>query len=532
MSIVCRNSFIFIFLLLLTGTGMYAQEPSPASVSETTENIENANSYLDSKTASLDKYLSRSEKIQQRLLKRLQRKEQKMLKKLAAKDSALYYQYLQQQGLSYDSIAALSNDTAYRNKFALQKNSTIDSLRGVQNFIQKQEDKLNAASGIAGKAGIASPAVSTNSTTGNLSGLQQNLNVQQNIDGLIQQKTQSLKSFAAQHTDIKGLEGIQKDVYYAREKIKNWRELAEEPDDAEAKALEYLQGTEGFDKFLKQDNNAFGGLGSNATAADLQRMGYQTKASVNAMLQKSLGNNMSAVQQQMSQQVQQYSEKLNGITDKVNDVKGSIHEAKQGLQSAKDAKKDLSQNLKGEDFKVNPEKGKPFWQRLEWQYNFQTARASVDNGKPATMDLGVNVGYKQNERLSFGIGLGSSIGLGQNWQHIKLSYEGISARAYADWKWIYGFSFQAGYERSFIPAGRAYLPENETSGNPANPPAANTDNVLKNAFGGQQQTAYLGIMKRYKINSNWNGTFLAGYNFLWQQEGQRSPWLLRFGWGK
>jgi hypothetical protein len=121
--------------------------------------------------------------------------------------------------------------------------------------------------------------------------------------------------------------------------------------------------------------------------------------------------------------------------------------------------------------------------------------------------------------------------LGRNWQNIKFSYEGITARAYADWKWIYGFSFQAGYERSFRPANRGYL-ENSESQDPNPNQTDNNNNLLKDAFGGQQQAAYIGIMKRYKINNRWNGTFLVGYNFLWQQEGGRSPWLLRFGWGK
>jgi len=489
---------------------------------ETQENIDNATTYLDSRTASMEKYLHRSDGIQQRLLKRLQRKEHRMLRKLAAKDSALYYQYIQQQGgLSYDSIAALSNDTAYRNKLAAQSNTTIDSLKGIQKFIANQQGKLNTANKIAGKTGIAAPK--------ELGSMQGQLNAQQGIDQLIQQKTASLKSFASQHTDIKGLEGIQKDVYYAREKIKNWRKVADDPDETEEKALEYLQGTEGFSKFLQPKNTAFGGLGNNDTAEDLQRMGYQTKASVNAMLQKSLGNNLGAVQQQMGQQVQQYSEQLNSLSQPLQEAKNNVAAAKQGLQSAMDSKSNLK-NIAKPDFKINPEKGKPFWQRLEWQYNFQTSRSSVDGLKPAMLDLGANVGYKQNERLSFGIGIGSSFGLGRNWQHIKFSYEGITARAYADWKWIYGFSFQAGYERSFRPANRAYLSENSNNQDPN----SNTENnnILKDAFGGQQQVAYTGIMKRYRINSKWNGTFLVGYNFLWQQDDARSPWMLRFGWGK
>lgn len=507
-----KNVILFFFLLLPAAGNLYAQEAN--------ENIGNATTYLDSRTQSLDKYISKSNGIQQRLLKRLQRKERKMLKRLAAKDSTLYYEYIH-QNLTYDSIAKLSNDTAYQQSLAAKKNSTIDSLKGVQHFIADQQGKLNAASGAAGMVGVPVPE--------DLGNMQQQLNVQQNIDNLIGQKTQSLKSFASQHTDIKGLEGIQKDVYYAKEKIKNWKELTDDPDEAEAKALEYLQGTEGFDKFLKQKSNAFGGLGNDATAEDLQRMGYQTKSSVNAMLQKSLGNNMNAVQQQMGQQVQQYTDQLNGITKKVDEVKNGVSQAKQGVKELHDTKNNLTK-IDKPDFAANPEKGKPFRERLEWQYNFQTSRAGLDGLKPAMMDIGMNLGYKQNERLSFGIGIGSSIGLGQNWQHVKLSYEGISARIYADWKWIYGFSFQAGYERAFRPSNRPYLENTDQQNN--NPTIEPSNNSIKDAFGGQQQTAYIGIMKRYKINSKWSGTFLAGYNFLWQQEGMRTPWVLRFGWGK
>jgi len=504
-------------LLLITGGGsLFAQD-------ETQEHIDNATTLLDRRTESLSKYLDRSSGIQRRLLKRLQRKEQKMLKKLAAKDSSLYYQYLQQQGLSYDSIANLSNDTAYQNKVALQNNTAIDSLKALQNFISHEQGKLGSINTVAGKAGITTPK--------ELSSLQGQLNTQQGIDQLIQQKTASLKSFASQHTDIKGLGSIQKDVYYAREKIKNWRKVADDPDETEEKALEYLQGTEGFDKFLQPKNTAFGGLGNNATAADLQRLGYQTKSQINAMLQKSLGNNMSVVQQQMGQLVQEYSEQLNGLAQPLNEAKNSVSQAKQGLQSAKDAKNNLK-NIARPDFKINPEKGKPFWQRLEWQYNFQTSRSSVDKLKPAMLDLGASVGYRQNERLSFGIGIGSSFGLGQNWQNIRFSYEGIMARAYADWKWVYGFSFQAGYERSFRPGNRAYLAGNESDQSNTNLPTNISGNALKDAFGGQQQTVYLGIMKRYKINSKWNGTVMVGYNFLWQRECQRSPLTLRIGWCK
>ncbi len=503
---------MMLLLFLFGNKDLYAQE--------TTENTIQAISYLDSKTSSLDKYLKRSERIQQKLLRRLKKKEARIQQQLAAKDSTLYRQYLNMP-LTYDSIAALSQDTTTLNRGAGKRNTTIDSLKGIQAFIQKQSGKLNAAAGATGKD------LPGADYTAKLAALQSKLNAEQQVKDLIQQRSQALEQLAG-GKNIAGLQSIQKEVYYAKEKMKAWRELADDPDKAEEQAMEYLQGVEGFDNYLNPNKNAFGGLGNNATAADLERMGYQTKGQMGKMLQDKFGSNLAAVQQSMGEQVQQFSEKLNEVTGKVKEGKAALNEAKQGLNEAKAAKEKIK-HIEKPSFKKNPERGKPFWQRLETQYSFQTTRATPDGLRPAMLELGASVAFKHTPRLSYGIGLATSIGLGQNWQTIKLSYEGISARAYADWLLLYGFSAQLGYEQIFRPGNRPYLKEQI---DPDNPQPQQSDNALKAAFGGQQQVAYAGIMKRYRINSTWSGTFLAGYNFLWQQSNLRSPFMIRFGWGK
>lgn len=478
--------------------------------------------YLDSRTSSLDKYLKRSERIQQRLLRRLKKKEEKFRKQLAAKDSLAYKRYLDQP-LTYDSIAALSKDTAALHTRRRGLNATIDSLKGIQQFIQKQGTKLNGFAGIGGKE------IPGAEYTARLAELQSKLNAEQQVKDLIRQRSNTLEQLAGGQ-NIAGIKGIQKKVYYAQEQMKSWKKLADEPDEAEEKAMEYLKGVEGFDQYLNTNKNAFGGLGNNATAADLQNLGYQTKAQMNKMLQEKFGSNLQAVQQSIGDQVKQFSEKLNGLTDKVNEVKTSVTDARRGLEKAKAAKEKLK-HIEKPTFKKNPERGKPFWQRLETQYNFQTTRATPDGLRPAMLELGASVAFKHSPKLSYGIGIAASMGLGKDWQHIRLSYEGISARVYADWLLLYGFSVQAGYERIFGPANRPYL-EADVPDNGPTPQPRQEDNVLKQAFGGQQQAAYIGIMKRYRINSKWSGTFLAGYNFLLAESGLRSPFLLRFGWRK
>jgi len=507
---------LFFFTCLLITSGAYFA----SAQQDVQDNIENASSYLDHRVSSLEKSLDITGKLQQKLLKRLQRKEDKILHQLAKQDSSLYKAYVQKH-LSYDSIADMSNDSL-RHQQHFVSNKTIDSLKGIQHFIQDQNNKLSDATGILNKAGVSIPG------SNDLASLQQKFNAQANIDQLIQQHTNELKQLAG-NTNISGLQNIQKDVYYARAKIKAYKEMTDDPDATEAKALEYLQGTEGFDKYLnKNNNNAFGGLGNNATEADLLQAGFQTKNSVSNALQNKLGNSLGGVQQQMSQQIQQYSEKLNDLKQKAESLKAKAGEAKQTLNDAKDAKNSIA-SIDKPDFKVNKEKGKPFWKRIEWQPNFQASRASTDGLKPVMLNLGLNIGYKQTERLSFGIGAALNTGLGQDWQHLKITYEGLSLRAYADWLWIYGFSIQAGYERAFIPAKRPYLVANSDPNNITNSATQSSDNALQQAFGGSQQTTYIGIMKRYKVSSKWNGTFLVAYNPLWREEGLKSCWILRMG---
>jgi hypothetical protein len=169
-------------------------------------------------------------------------------------------------------------------------------------------------------------------------------------------------------------------------------------------------------------------------------------------------------------------------------------------------------------------RGLPFRQRLETQYDFQNTRATGD--RPAMIQLGASLAYKQTPKLRIGIGLSTELGMGRDWQHLKLSYEGISLRGFTDYELLYGIRVQAGYERTFRPQNRPYLdpaPE-QTEQN------ENNHTVLKEAFGGQQQAAYLGLMKSYRINEKWKGTFMIGYNFLWQQYDLKSPLLIRLGW--
>lgn len=489
------------------------QEQTDDTNDEVAETVKEGESYISSRISKTQKYLKRSAKVQHKLLKKLQRSEHDVATLLSKKYPQLYQQYLQ-NNISYDSMATLSQDSlALRNKGSpLSDNKLIDSLKNIQSFLQKQSTKLTSLSSLGNKVGI------NNDYTSQLNSLQQQLNAQQALQNLIQQQSQHLSSILSAN-NLRGFSSIQKDITAATSKIKYWKGLSQDPDAAEAKALEYLQGIKGFEKSFNT-NNAYGGLGNNATAEDLERLGYQTKRQTAAALQQKFGDNLGKAQEQMGNQIKDYQEKLNGVKEKVSDAKQNIGEAKAGLNEAKSTAGKLKK-LKMPVMK-NPLRGIPFWKRWDVNYNFQTTRATADGLRPAMMDWGATAVFNHTPKISYGIGTALSIGLGQDWQHLRFSYEGISLRAYADCKMLHGFSLQAGYEKSLRPNGRNYINELQKS---------EESKMMETGLGVLQDAVYTGIMKRYRINKKWSGTMLICYNFLWQQSGMRSPWMIRLGWG-
>lgn len=159
----------------------------------------------------MDKYLSKSERIQQRLLRKLKRKEAKIVKQLAAKDSALYAQYLSTG--SFDSLAHLQKDSTYLAKAGKMKNTLVDSLKGVSSFLKEKQQQAHNLQGKAGALGMEVPYADKLNT------LQQKSGALQSTDKLVQQKLQSLLQLNnVKGLNLNGLSGLQKQYYYAGEK--------------------------------------------------------------------------------------------------------------------------------------------------------------------------------------------------------------------------------------------------------------------------------------------------------------------------
>lgn len=460
------------------------------SAQEESGEVYYAKRYLDINIHSQEKFNKQVVRQQDKLLARLKRKEQRYASKLKRKDSASYARY-QQQSLTYDSISKIlkSQDKPHRSVSGTR--GSMDSLRRVQHYLA---DKIHLQ---------GSEHAGTDNYTGKLDALQASGNRNDYINTLIGQRTTNLKQLnAGSKFRGQGLGSIEKNVFYTKGKMNVFKQLKDEPSKAEEKALEYLQGQPGFDKYLQGDD---GMQGKNMSSTDLEKMGFQTKQQMTANLQKKFGGNLSGLQENMGGQVKQFQANLN----KVKSTKNTIKQSRQSLKQAT--------NLNKPSFKINPMRGLPFGKRIEKQYNYQTTRATID-GKPAMLQLSAMAGFKHTPRLTYGLGLATSIGLGQNWNNIRFGFEGVGLRSFASWQWQYGFGTYAGYERMY----RKAVFINKTSDNiPAvelNP--HNTGNYT--------DAVLLGLTKSYRINEKWNGSIQALYDIWWREKGLRSPVQLRF----
>lgn len=458
------------------------------SQEESTFNSHICSHYIDFKINKLSKYNGRLKRQQTSLLKKLKRKEDHLGSKLKRSDSVSFARF-KKQSVSYDSINKISDAGNSATRIAKKKNAAIDSLRGVQTFVKD-------------KSGNNGNITEVQNQGTQLNELQGQLNFRAYVNELIAQRTTDLKNLVSpQHSS--GFKGIEKQVFYCRSRMNVFKEMQEDPTKLEEEAMEYLQGTQGFDKAIK--GATVGGPGSMESVKDasqLESLGFQTKKQLQTNLQQKFGNGLNDVSKQMSTQLTEWQDRQKDLNN-ISETKKSLHSVK--------APQKLS-------FKVNPMRGLPFSKRLEKQYSFQTSPAGTDGKQPAQVILSASVGFKHTPKLIYGIGVIGAAGLGQNWQNVRFTFEGVGTKVFATWNWNYGIGLYAGYEKIFKHA--AFVRNRDESKEEIISSPHNTNHY--------SESVLIGLTKSYNMNNKYNGSIRVLYDIWWQQKGLRSPIVLQF----
>jgi hypothetical protein len=138
-------------------------------------------------------------------------------------------------------------------------------------------------------------------------------------------------------------------------------------------------------------------------------VGMQTRDQVMAMVKSQIGQGGAGAAPSIQQSLQTAQQDISKLQNKLS----SLGAGSGGMDMP--------------NFPVNDQKKKTFLGRLEVGVNFQTSPTT--NYYPTTANLGVSLGYKLGHSNTVGIGAAYKLGLGEGFQHMALSSQGIGLRS-------------------------------------------------------------------------------------------------------
>lgn len=435
-----------------------------------------ANTFESKLSAHTEKSLARMQRQEEKLKRKLlKRGDSTVAMEIFGDSKNTYEDFLLKSKQKHNAIANLSNYSPH-----------ADSLANAFFFLQ-QNNQVNSNAQLSSSV--------TNSLK-NIKGLQTKFNQTEQVRKYLQQRQRYLKEKMQQLGMMKQYKKLQKQIYYYQAQIKEYRQVFENPQIAEKKILGFLSKVPAFQDFFAQNSQLAsvfqlpGSSGSFANTANVNTA-FPTRMVVQQNLMNRLG--ASANPQQAIQQGIQ-----NG-TSYLNSVQSRARQMLPGNQS----------DLDMPDFKVNTQKTKSFWKRLEIGTNLQTVKSNFYF--PTTSDIGLSAGYKISDKSILGIGTSTKIGWGSGWNNIAITAQGLSLRSFLDMKLKGNFWITGGAEMNYRSQFRSI-------------------EVLKN-YSAWQQSALIGLSKKYSIGKKWKGNAQILYDFLWRQQvPYTQAFLIRFGY--
>jgi hypothetical protein len=418
----------------------------------------------------LDKlYAKAEERLTASLVKSLskfQQSEEKLLRKIQSKDSLAAIQEAKGLQQQYQQLA---------DRVRNPEKMLTATLSG--NYVPKL-DSLKTLLGFRGSVlqGVDIPKLpQINELKKQLGILQVQLHNADDIKKFISQRQAAWKEQLAKLGMTKELDRLKKQAYYYQQRIREYKELLNNPDKLTEKALSLASTLPAYQDFMAQNSQLaqlFRVPGASNATANTLIPGLQTQTQVQQQMLQQLGTNTNP-SQYMQQQIGQATQLLDQFKNKVNEWGGGGTE------------------LPMPEFKPNQQKTKTFWKRLEYGINIQSQRSN--NFLPSTTDFGLYVGYKLNDKSIVGVGMSYKMGWGKNISNIEITHQGIGIRSFIDIKakgsiWLTG-GFEYNYQHGF-----------------------RSIEELKN-ISAWQKSGLIGVSKKYKIGKK-QGNMQLLWDFL------------------
>ncbi|MBL7728459.1 MAG: hypothetical protein JNM68_12270, partial [Dinghuibacter sp.] len=422
-------------------------------------------------------YSQKIDRQTEKYLRRLEKQELKLQRKLAKLDSTKAAQLFSGTREKY---------TELKNKL---KGKTDGALKGV--YVPNLDSM-----------GISLKFLGENSEwlkgkTGKLKGVTQQfdemkgkLSATDDIRQYIKDRKQLLKDVLNENGLGKHLKKFSKEGYYYAKQVQEYKEAWKDPAKMERKLLDLLNKLPAFKKFAQENSQIAGLFGVPAGYGTAQSLaGLQTRAAVNAQIRTQIAAGGPNAAQTIQQNLQQAQGQLNQLKDKLNKLGGN------------------SSSVDIPDFVPNSQRTKSFWQRIEIKTDLQTNRGS--RFLPNTADIAAGFAFKIDDKKQIGSQLVYKAGLGNGFNNIKLTHQGIGYRFYTDLKLKGSFWISAGYENNYFATFKNFR---ELEG-----------------VSNWQTCALAGLSKKWKLKKK-SGEMKILYDFLWNQKpgGQRVVWRTGF----
>lgn len=463
-----------LFLLSALNCGAFFTGRDSVSLKQTLFNAVDQLSLtrLENKFAKTEEQLTR---VMLRSLTKFRKSEERLLKKLKAKDSIAASLKAKNFAEKYDRISAQiqSPEKGLSENFSGGYIARLDSLQTLLDFRQ---------AGLTEGASVPQlQAISDLKKRINL--LQVQMNTADALKKFVVQQQTQWKEQLGRLGLTKELLHFKKQAYYYQQEINEYKQLLNDPDKLAQKALSIASTLPAYKAFMAQNSQLaqlFRMPGANPGAAG-GVPGLQTQNQVQQLLQQQLSG-------AGANSFQQLQEQAGGV---LNDMKSKLNEWGDG-----------DGELPMPDFKPNQQKTKKLLKRLEFGLNVQSQRSS--NILPSTTDVGLQAGYKLNDKSVIGVGIAYKMGWGKNLSEIRITHEGVGLRSFADVKlkksiWITG-AFEYNYQQ-----------------------AIRSVEQLKDLTA-WQKSAMLGISKKYRIgNAGRQGKLQLLWDFLSYSQVPRTP---------
>jgi hypothetical protein len=311
----------------------------------------------------------------------------------------------------------------------------------------------------------------------------------------IAERKKFLKNYFKNSAEFaKHLKKLNKEAYYYYSQIEQYKSALNESGKIEQIVVKALLKIPEFNSFFEANSSlaaifAPSGFSLPMTSATTPISGIPSRFAVQQIIKNTFVSSTS-VTQFLNQQISGSANVINSIKAKVNEFDGMN-------------KDEIP------DYKVNSLRTKSFWQRLEYCANLQFSKAI--NFLPATSDVALQIGYRLTRKSSIGMGAIYKFGIGDGWNNIRLTHEGIGFRSYADYRIAGNFYVQGGGEMTYLAAFKNI-------------------EELKN-FNAWKASALFGLSKKYQVSKKLKGNFQILFDVLHKVNmPETRPFVFRVGY--